>query len=171
MSPDLLTRRAKRSPSIQLAEQKGCLDTNSCVMLRIFGKDFYPSVFGNGNFAICEDLTAVTATGVPIPISLKQETPPFVDVTGKTAYDLQVCTDPTAKSICFKNLDVCAELDYGDTTHRFSNVVTFTIESPKRTGRDAAVNVKERQAQPHRWEKRSHNRKRDIALSMKKRAI
>ena len=131
MSPDLLTRRAKRSPSIQLAEQKGCLDTNSCVMLRIFGKDFYPSVFGNGNFAICEGLTAATATGTLIQVFVNQETPPFVDVTGKTAYDLQVCTGPTAKSICFKNLDVFAELDYGDATHQFSNVVTFTIESQK----------------------------------------
>jgi hypothetical protein len=138
MSLDFLTRRAKRSPSIQLAAQKGCLDTNYCVMLRIFGKDFYPSVFGNGNFAICEDLTAVTAAGVRIRISVNQETPPFVDVTGKTVYDLQVCTGPTAKYICFKNLDMFAELDYGDATHQFSNFVKFTIESQKHTFGEAA---------------------------------
>ena len=138
MASHPLTRSAKRSPSIQLAEQKGCLDTNSCVTLRIFGKDFYPSVFGNGNFAICENLTAATATGAHIRISVNQETPSFIDVTGKTAYDLQVCTGPTAKYICFKNLDVFAELDYGDTAHQFSNLVTFTIEPHKQTIGDAA---------------------------------
>jgi hypothetical protein len=133
MSPDLLVPRAKRSPHIQLAEQKGCLDTNYCVTLRIFGRDFYPSVFGNGNFAVCEDLTAATATGTHIRISVNQETPSFVDVTGKTAYDIQVCTGPTAKYIRFKNLDLFAELDYGDTAHQWSNFVKFTIEPQKQT--------------------------------------
>lgn len=138
MSPDFLTGRAKRSPYIQLLEHKGCLDTNSCVTLRIFGKDFYPSVFGNGNFAVCEDLTAVAATGTHTRIFVAQETPPFVDVTGKTAYDIQFCTDPTTKYIRFKNLDLFAELDYGDTTHQWSNFVTFTIEARKQTIGEAA---------------------------------
>jgi hypothetical protein len=130
MSPHVLTLhtlRAKRSPHIQLARRKGCLDTNHCVTLRVIGKDFYPSVFGNGNFATCENLTAETATGVQIGISVHQETPPFVDVTGKTAYDMQVCTDPTARYIWFKNHDACAGLDYGDMAHESSNFVTFTI--------------------------------------------
>lgn len=133
MSPHARTRlslRAKRSPHIQLAKKKGCLDTNHCVTLRVFGKDFYPSVFGNGNFATCENLTAVTATGVRIGISVNQETPPFVDVTGRTAYDLQVCTGPAAKYIWFKTLDASAKLNYGDTAHESSNFVTFTIEPP-----------------------------------------
>ncbi len=131
MSPYALTRltlRAKRSPHIQLAKKKGCLDTNHCVTLRILGKDFYPSIFGNGNFATCEDLTAATATGVQIGISVNQETPPFVDVMGKTAYDIQVCTGSTARYIRFKNLDAIAELDYGDLAHESSNFVTFIIE-------------------------------------------
>ena len=67
MSPHVLTHLtlgAKRSPHIQLAKQKGCLDANHCVTLRVFGKDFYPSVFGNGNFATCENLMAATAAGV-----------------------------------------------------------------------------------------------------------
>ena len=132
-SPHARTRlslRAKRSPHIQLAKKKGCLDTNHCVTLRVFGKDFYPSVFGHGNFATCENLTAVTATGVRIGISVNQETPPFVDVTGRTAYDLQVCTGPTAKYIWFKTLDASAKLNYEDTAHESSNFVTFTIEPP-----------------------------------------
>lgn len=131
MSPRALTRltlRAKRSPRIQLAKKRGCLDTNHCVTLRVLGKDFYPSVFGNSNFATCENLTAATAAGVHIDISVHQETPPFVDVTGKTAYEIQVCTGPTARYICFKNLDACAETDYGDLAHESSNFVTFTIE-------------------------------------------
>ena len=79
--------------------------------MRVLGRDFYPSVFGNGNFATREDLTAATATGTRIGISVKQETPPFVDVRGNTAYDLQVCTGPTARYIRFKNVDATAELD------------------------------------------------------------
>ncbi|HEV2583062.1 MAG TPA: hypothetical protein VGT44_19535 [Ktedonobacteraceae bacterium] len=101
--------------------------------LRVLGKDFYPSVFGNGNFATCENLMAATAAGVQIAISVKQETPPFVDVRGKTAYDIQVCTGPTARYIWFKNLDACAELDYGDTAHESSNFVTFTVEPRRET--------------------------------------
>jgi hypothetical protein len=131
VSPRVLTRltlRAKRSPRIQLAQKRGCLDANYCVTLRVFGKDFYPSVFGNGNFAACEHLTAATETGVPIGITVNQETPPFVDVTGKTAYDIRVCTGPTAKYICFRTLEASAALDYADAAHTSSNFVTFTIE-------------------------------------------
>jgi hypothetical protein len=135
MSPHALTRltlRAKRSPRIRLAKKRGCLDPNHCVTLRVFGKDFYPSVFGNGNFATCENLTAATATGIQIGISVNQETPPFVDVMGETAYDIQVCTGPTARYIWFKTLDAMAEVDYGDRTHESSNFVTFTIEPSRR---------------------------------------
>jgi len=131
MSPQALTRltlSAKRSPHIQLAKKKGCLDTNNCVTLRVFGKDFYPSVFGTGNFATCENLRAATAAGVQIGVCVNQETPPLVDVTGKTAYDIQVCTGPTAKYIWFKNLDASAGLDYEDAAHECSNFVKFTIE-------------------------------------------
>ena len=136
MSPRALTRltfRAKHSPHIRLAKKKGCLDTNHCVTLRVFGKDFYPSVFGNGNFATCEVLTAATATGVHIGISVNQETPPFVDVTGRTAYELQVCTGPTAKYIWFRTLDASAKVNYVYTAHESSNFVKFTIEPPSRT--------------------------------------
>lgn len=76
MSPRALTRltlRAKRSPRIQLAKKRGCLDTNHCVTLRVLGKDFYPSVFGNSNFATCENLTAATAAGVHIDISVHRK--------------------------------------------------------------------------------------------------
>lgn len=135
MSPHVvthLTLGAKRSPHIQLAKKKGCLDANHCVTLRVLGKDFYPSVFGNGNFATCENLMATTAAGVQIGISVNQKTPPFVDVMGKTAYDIQVCTGPTARYIWFKNLDAFAELDYGDMAHESSNFVTFTIEPRRR---------------------------------------
>jgi len=135
MFPRTLTRlalRAKRSPHIQLAKKRGCLDTNHCVTLRVLGKDFYPSVFGNGNFATCEDLMAATTTGVQIGISVNQETPPFVDVMGKTAYDIQVCTGPTARYIWFKNLDACAEVDFAEIAHESSNFVMFTMEPRRR---------------------------------------